>query len=82
MYNMKHEIIKEFNDSSNVCVIRCTEGCKITSWKEGDKIEDYNSFTFAYCPKNTDLSIYRCISIEEDEAIVERQKEAYEAAMN
>lgn len=68
-----HEIIKEYNEKLNLIVIKCSEGCKITSWNEGDDIMDYSSFTVAYCPKNTDTSIYHCITEEEDRKYLEEQ---------
>ena len=72
---MTHEIKKEFNETYNFWVISCSEGCKITSWKEGDDIKDYSSFAIAYCPKDADLSIYHCISVEEDKVLLEKQYE-------
>lgn len=73
-----HEILKEYNEKLNLIKLSCTEGCKITSWDEGDAIEDYSSFAIAYCPTNADTSIYHCISIEEDEKMMELQKELIE----
>lgn len=72
---MTHEIKKEFNETYNFWMISCPEGCKITSWKEGDDIKDYDSFEIAYCPKDADLSIYHCISVEDDKALLEKQYE-------
>ena len=72
---MTHEINKEFNETYNFWVISCSEGCKITSWKEGDNIKDYSSFEIAYCPKDADLSIYHCISVEKDKTLLEKQYE-------
>ena len=72
---MTHEIKKEFNETYNFWIISCPEGCKITSWKEGDAIKDYASFKIAYCPKDTDLSIYHCISDDDDKALLEKQYE-------
>ena len=72
---MTHEINKEFNETYNFWIISCPEGCKITSWKEGDDIKDYASFKIAYCPKDTDLSIYHCISDDDDKALLEKQYE-------
>ena len=72
---MTHEIKKEFNETYNFWMISCPEGCKITSWKEGDDIKDYDSFEIAYCPKDADLSIYHCISDEDDKALLEKQYE-------
>ena len=72
---MTHEIKKEFNETYNFWVISCPEGCKITSWKEGDDIKDYDSFEIAYCPKDADLSIYYCISVDDDKALLEKKYE-------
>ena len=74
---MTHEIKKEFNETYNFWVISCPEGCKITSWKEGDDIKDYSSFGIAYCPKDADLSIYHCISEEDDKVLLEKQYEEF-----
>ena len=72
---MTHKIKKEFNETYNFWMISCPEGCKITSWKEGDDIKDYASFKIAYCPKDADLSIYHCISSKDDKALLEKQYE-------
>ena len=72
---MTHKIKKEFNENHNFWMISCPEGCKITSWKEGDEIKDYASFEIAYCPKDADFSIYHCISDEDDKALLEKQYE-------
>jgi hypothetical protein len=74
---MTHEIKKEFNEMFNFWMISCPEGCKITSWKEGDDIKEYASFEIAYCPKDGDLSIYHCISVEDDTILLEKQEEAF-----
>ena len=72
---MTHEIKKEFNETYNFWMISCPEGCKITSWNEGDGIKDYASFKIAYCPKDADLSIYHCISDADDKVLLEKQYE-------
>lgn len=54
-------------------VLKCTEGCKITSWNEGDDIMEYTSFSVAYCPIDADMSIYHCISMEDDEKYMAEQ---------
>ena len=62
-----HELTIEYNERLNLLVIRCPEVCKITSWNEGDDIMTYTSFSIAYCPVDTDTSIYHCVSFEDDE---------------
>lgn len=68
-----HELTIEYNERLNLLVLKCTEGCKITSWNEGDNILDYTSFSVAYCPADTDTSIYHCVTIEEDERYIAEQ---------
>lgn len=74
-----HKINVEYNERLNLLVLTCPEGCKITSWNEGDNIENYSSFSVAYCPANTDTSIYHCISIEEDERLNEELRKLIES---
>lgn len=69
-----HKIIVEYNERLNLIKLSCTEGCKITSWNEGDDIMDYSSFIIAYCPADTDTSIYHCITDEEDERLMKLQE--------
>lgn len=71
---MVHEIIKTYNSLLGYWLITCPEGCKITSWNEGDDILDYASFTTAYCPSNADISIYHCISEEDDSRLLKEQE--------
>lgn len=68
-----HKINIEYNERLNLNKLSCSEGCKMTSWKEGDDIMEYSSFTVAYCPKDADTSIYYCISDEEDERLMQEQ---------
>jgi hypothetical protein len=68
-----HKINIEYNERLNLIKLSCSEGCKMTSWKEGDDIMEYSSFTVAYCPKDADTSIYYCISDEDDERLMQEQ---------
>ena len=63
---MEHTISKVFNEQYNFWTISCPQGDKITSYKDGEDIKTYSAFTIAYCPKDADLTIYRCITSEED----------------
>ena len=72
------EIVKEFNEQYNFWVVKCTEGHKITTWKEGDDILEYGSFTIAYCPKDADLDAFHCVTEAEDARLMQLQKEAIE----
>ena len=74
---MKHEIKKEFNEMFNFWIISCPDGCKITSWNEGDDIKTYASFEIAYCPKDADLDIYHCVSVEDDVLLIKQRDEAF-----
>ena len=79
---MAHEIIKQFNDTYNFWQLHCTEGHKITSCNEGDDIKDYASFEIAYCPKDTDFSVYHCVTAEEDAKYLEMQLTAIKEEEN
>lgn len=69
-----HKINIEYNEKLNLIKLSCTEGCKMTSWNEGDDIGVYSSFVIAYCPADTDTSIYHCISDEDDAKYMELQR--------
>lgn len=70
-----HEILKEYNEKLNLIVLRCPEGCRITTWNEGDDILNYSSFSVAYCPVDADTSIYHCVSVEDDTKYLAEQLE-------
>lgn len=58
--------------------LQCVKGHKITSWQEGDNIEEYNSFAIAYVSLTADTSKYHCITDEEDEKLIKLRDEALE----
>ena len=64
---MEHKIKIEHNKQYNFTIVSCTEGCFITSWKEGEDILNYEAFSKAYLPLNSDTSMYRCITDEDNE---------------
>lgn len=70
------ELIKEFNDLCNYWIVKCPKGHKITTWKEGDDILAYGSFSIAYCPKDADLEVFHCVTEEEDAKYLALQTEA------
>lgn len=76
------EIIKEFNEQYNFWTVKCAEGHRITAWKEGDPIEEYNSFIVAYCPKDVDFDQFHCVTEEEDARLMKLQMEALENENN
>ena len=73
---MEHNIKIEHNKQYNFTIVSCTEGCHITSWNEGDDILTFNSFFKAYLPFNSDTSIYRCITDEDNEKYMALKQEA------
>lgn len=70
------ELIKEFNEKGNYWTVKCTKGHKITTWKEGDDILEYGSFSIAYCPKDANLDAFHCVTEEEDAKYLALQAEA------
>lgn len=58
-------------------VVTCREGHYITNWDKEDILK-YTSAKVMYCPKNTDLNDYYCVTEEEHNELVEKQREAAE----
>lgn len=73
---MTHEIITEYNIELKFWKLTCTEGHNITAWNEGDDIKEYSAFKTAYCPQDADLTLYHCVSDEEDAKYREEQLKA------
>ena len=73
-----HKIIIELNEKYNFNKITCTENHYITSWKEGDDIKEYSSSTLIYAPTSVDTSVYRCVTEEEHNKLMELQRIAIE----
>ena len=57
--NSGKQFTEQYYTRHNGGVIRLRVPC--------DDILEYTSFSKAYCPVNTDTSIYHCVTIEEDE---------------
>lgn len=74
------EIIKEFNEKYNFWTIKCEKGHRITSYREEDGILTYNSFEIAYCPADTNLDCFYCVTAKEDAELRARQEEAIKEA--
>ena len=58
--------------------LQCVKGHRITSWQEGDNIEDYNDFQIAYVSLNADTSKFRCITDEESVRLTKLRDDAIE----
>ena len=72
------KLSKIFNNEYRFWIVRCEEGYRITSWKEGDDIKDYSSFNIAYCPEDANLDIYYCITAEDDTRYESLKRQALE----
>ena len=60
--------------------LKCADNLHfITSFVEGDPIEDYNSFKIAYVSLSADTSKFRCITEEENARLTKLRDEAIEA---
>lgn len=66
------------NDEYNFYVLSCDEGEYITSYTDDKDIKEFSSFTIAYAPLNSNISIYRAISSQENEEYERRKREAIE----
>ena len=69
-------LIVEINEKFNFKKVTCKEGHYITDWNK-ENILDFTSSTTMYCPMDTDLSIYYCISEEEYNKLMEQQEIAF-----
>lgn len=58
-------------------VVTCPEGHYITNWDKED-ILAYSSAKTMYCPLSADLTGYYCVTEEEHNELVEKQREAAE----
>lgn len=69
----------EISDNGKFKTVKCADDIHfITSWVEGDPIEDYSSFKIAYVGLSADTSKFRCITKEEDEKLSKLRDEAIE----
>lgn len=69
---MIDNIVKTFNENYGFWEVKCADDHRITTWKEGDDIKNYSSFTVAYCPKDTDFDVWRCVTKEEDKELMDK----------
>jgi len=60
---MEQEI--QITNNGKFITLQCVKGHKITSWNEGDSIEDFNDFTIAYVGLNADTTKFHCITDDE-----------------
>ena len=58
-------------------VVTCSEGHYITNWNKEDILK-YTSAKVMYCPLNTDLNDYYCVTEEEHNELVEKQRDSVE----
>ena len=70
----------EITDNGKFLTLKCADNIhRITSFVEGDNIEEYNSFVIAYVARNADTSKFRCITEEENARLTKLRDEAIEA---
>lgn len=70
---MNEHLIVEFNEKFNFKKVTCKEGHYITNWDKAD-IMEYTSAKIMYCPMDTDLEGYYCVTEEEHNDIMEEVK--------
>lgn len=78
---MNEHLIVEVNDKLNFKKVTCKEGHYITNWNKENVLE-YTSARTMYCPMNTDLEPFYCVTEEEHNDIMERQRIAAEELHN
>ena len=70
---MNEHIIYEVNEEKKYKKVWCKDGHYITNWDKVNILE-YNSFRIMYCPINTDLSNFYCVTEEENENLYKLQE--------
>lgn len=78
---MNKHLIIEVNDKLNFKKVTCKEGHYITNWNK-ENILDYTSAKTMYCPMNTDLDKFYCITEDEHNELMEQQIKAAEELHN
>ena len=73
---MSHLII-EYNEKYNFNKITCPEGHYITNWNKED-IKEYTASTIMYTPVTFNIDEYYCISEDEHNGYMNRQREILE----
>ena len=70
----------KITDNGKFLTLKCADNIhRITSFVEGDNIEEYNSFVIAYVGRNADTSKFHCITEEENARLTKLRDEAIEA---
>lgn len=70
----------EITNNGKFQTLKCADGMHfITSWVEGDPIEDYNSFKIAYVGLNASVEKFHCITEEENARLIKLRDDAIEA---
>lgn len=78
---MNEHLIVEVNDKLNFKKVTCKEGHYITDWDKVDILK-YTSAKTMYCPMNTDLEKFYCITEDEHNELMEKQYKAAEELHN
>ena len=69
----------EITNNGKFQTLKCADNLHfITSWVEGNPIEDYNSFKIAYVGLNASVEKFRCITEEENARLSKLRDEAIE----
>lgn len=66
---MNEHLNIEINDKLNFKKVTCKEGHYITNWNKEDILE-YTSAVIMYCPLNTNLDSFYCLTEEEHNALM------------
>ena len=69
----------EITNNGKFQTIKCADNLHfITSWVEGNPIEDYNSFKIAYVGLNASVEKFRCITEEENARLTKLRDDVIE----
>ena len=69
----------EITNNGKFQTVKCADNLHfITSWVEGNPIEDYNSFKIAYVGLNASVEKFRCITEEENARLTKLRDDVIE----
>lgn len=78
---LKLDHLKIAEETPKYLHLHCEDGFKATSWKEGDKLEDFNFFACAYMPVRDEYLDYHIITEAEAKELDEKKHEEIEKEM-
>lgn len=72
---MAHSLIIDKNEEYNFLKVTCSEGHYLTNWDKKE-IKEYHATKLMYCPINTNLGEYYCLTDAQHDEYIKQQEQA------